>query len=868
MRGFGLLFHRYILRDLARNPIRTLLTITGVSLGIAVVVGVQLANDRAIGSLNDSLRILGGGADLQITANGLQLDEQLIGELDWVWDIGALTAIVEGRVDLDDLPNPLGRESIQIFGVDLLSDAPFRRYMTAEGGNLGLDITREEYLDLLIRPDTIIIPSSLAEDLGVGIGDTARFLVSNRWRELVVGAILADEGVARAFGGKIAFMDIAAAQLTLNKIGWIDRIEVLLDDPNMVDAVAERIRVQLPESVIVYRPEDTAEDNEKMIRAFRYNLTALSYISLIVGMILIYNTLNIAVVRRRTEIGALRTLGTSRRTIRWMFLIEATAFGVVGAALGIWLGELLATASGALVSRTIAALYTGAAGGGTVDSQADPVLYLEMLLLGGVLAGVSGTGPALRATQVSPVEALRENVMGRASGRKLRFQVAGGGATILLGAILSFGPAIDGFPFLGYAAGVSFIAGFGLLSPLLVRGLLKLIRIPFIRLLPVEGRLAIQTIEGSLGRVVVAVMSLAIAVAMLISVAIMVASFRDTVIVWIDQTLKGDLYLRPASFGSNGGSNVLEGKTLEVLDTIPAIAAIDRFRAMVIDYDGFPAFLAAGEFRTVATHSSLLFMDGRTTPDVAAGLIGANRVVVSEPFAVRHSIGSGDTVRLPTPAGMEPFVVEAVFYDYSSEGGLIVMDRGTYLEKFKDPDVSNVAIYLQPGADPAATRARIAELLPDTELRIATNGELRAQVLRVFDQTFEITYALEVIAMAVAVLGIANTLAALVIERRPEIAMLRFVGAARTQIRRVVMLESGLIGMLGGAIGLALGILLSVLLIYVINYQSFGWTIQFTMPFGFLVQSLLFILISTIVAGLYPASLALRMDPIQGIRAE
>ena len=118
MRGFGLLFHRYILRDLARNPIRTLLTITGVSLGIAVVVGVQLANDRAIGSFNDSLRILGGGADLQITANGLQLDEQLIGELDWVWDIGALTAIVEGRVDLDDLPNPLGRESIQIFGVD------------------------------------------------------------------------------------------------------------------------------------------------------------------------------------------------------------------------------------------------------------------------------------------------------------------------------------------------------------------------------------------------------------------------------------------------------------------------------------------------------------------------------------------------------------------------------------------------------------------------------------------------------------------------------------------------------------------------------------------------------------------------------
>ncbi len=868
MRSFGQLFHYYIVRDLARNPIRTGLTITGVALGIAVVVGVQLANDRAIGSFNDSLRILGGGADLQITANGLQLDENLIGDLDWVWDIGALTAIVEGRIDLDDSPNPLGRESIQVFGIDLLSDAPFRTYMMPEGGNLGLDITREEYIDLLINPDTIIIPSVLAEDLGVVVGDTVRFLVSNHWEEFTVGAVLANEGVARAFGGKIAFMDIAAAQLALNKIGWIDRIEVLLDDSNLLDEVEARIRVQLPESVIVYRPEDTAEDNEKMIRAFRYNLTALSYISLIVGMILIYNTLNIAVVRRRTEIGALRTLGTSRRTIKWMFLIEATAFGVVGAALGIWLGEVLATASGALVSRTISALYTGAAGSGAIDPQADPVLYLEMLLLGGVLAAISGTGPAMRATSVSPVGAMRENVMGAVSGQRMRFQIAGGATAMVLGATLSFGPAIDGFPFLGYAAGVSFIVGFGLMSPFLVRGLLRLIRTPLIRLLPAEGRLAIQTIEGSLGRVVVALMSLAIAVAMLISMATMGASFRDTVIVWIDQTLQGDLYLRPASFGSNGGRNVLEGSTLEALDTIPEIEAIDRFRAMVIDYDGFPAFLAAGEFATVRTHSRLLFMGGRTTPEVAGRLIGTDRVVVSEPFAVRHGVASGDTVRLPTPGGMEPFVVEAVFYDYSSEGGMIVMDRGTYLEKYQDPDVSNVIVYLKPGADPAATRARIAELLPDTELRIATNGELRAQVLRVFDQTFEITYALEVIAMAVAVLGIATTLAALIIERRPEIAMLRFIGAARTQIRRVVMLESGLVGILGGAIGLALGMLLSVLLIYVINFQSFGLTIQFTIPFGFLVQSLFLILIATIVAGLYPASLALKMDPIKGIRAE
>ncbi len=867
MTRFARLFHRYILRDLARNPIRTLLTLTGVALGIAVVVGVHVANDRAISSFNNSLRILSGQADLQISANGLQLDEELIGELSWVWDVGAMTAIVEGRVDLDASPNPMERQSLRIFGMDLLSDAPFRTYMLAEGGDLGLDITREQFIDLLIEPDTVIIPSLLAEEFALGVGDTIQFLVSNRWRDFRVGAILQDEGVAEAFGGRIVFMDIAGAQTALNKIGWIDRIEVLLDDPTLVDAVEERIRIQLPASVIVYRPEEAAAYNEKMVRAFRYNLTALSYIALVVGMILVYNTLNIAVVRRRAEIGALRTLGTSRRTIKWMFLIEATAFGVIGAALGVWGGEFLAGAAGALVSQTISGLYTGVA---VIPSltRSNPIFYIEMLLLGGVLAAISGTGPALRATHVSPVGALRQNVLGTIRAARLRIQLFGGIAAMLLGTGLAFGPPIEGFPFLGYASGVSFIAGFGLLSPLLARMLLKLIRRPLTTMLPAEGRLAVQTIDGSLGRVVVAVMSLAIAVAMLISVAIMVASFRDTVIVWIDQTLKGDLYLRPAAFGSNGGRNVLEGETLQVLETMPAIEAIDRFRSMTIDYEGFPAFLAAGEFGTVASHSNLLFMNGRQTPAVAERLIGADRVVVSEPFAVRHGVRAGDRIMLPTPAGMEPFEVEALFYDYSSEGGLVVMDRGTYLTKFEDPDISNVALYLRSDADPLATRAEIAAALPDTQLRIATNGELRGQVLRVFDQTFQITYALEVIAMAVAVLGIANTLAALIIERRPEIAMLRFIGAARSQIRRVVVLESGLIGVLGGAIGLVLGILLSVLLIYVINFQSFGWTIQFTMPLGFLAQALAVVLVATVAAGLYPASLALKMDPIKGIRAE
>ena len=866
MASFLRLFHRVIVKDALANRLRTLLTLTGVALGIAVVVGVHLANERAIDSFNDGLGILNGGADLQIEANGLDLDETLVGDLSWVWDIGVMAAIVEGRMELDIQGIQPDRDrfdgpSLRLFGIDLLSDAPFRTYQLEEDqGELGLDITRENFIDLLVEPNAVILPTALADQLGVGVDDTVSFLVSSRVEDFVVKAILTDSGIARAFDGQIVFMDIAAAQITLGRVGRIDRLEVLLDDPLMADTVAERIRVQLPESVVVYRPEDRAAETERMTRAFRYNLRALSYIALIVGMILIYNTLNIAVVRRRGEIGALRTLGTSRATIKWMFLIEATLFGVVGAAMGIGLGELLARISGALVSQTISLLYTGTPASGA-SGGVDLVFYIEMLVLGGILAAASGAGPALRATAISPVETLRA----RGSGKMPRSLTIGGIVAIVAGVGLSFAPAIAGFPFLGYVSGVSFIAGFGLLSPVLAMGLITAGRGIVTHVFPGEGRLAIQTIEANLGRVVVAVVSLAIAVAMLSSVAIMVASFRDTIVVWVDQTLEGDLYLSPAA---PGGNNTLEDETLELLSAVPGIAAIDRFRAISIDYEGFPAVVGASEFQILAAYSRLLFIDGRATSDVAPRLIGEERVVVSEPFALRHDVAAGDTIELPTPSGMAPFEVEAVFYDYSSEGGLVMMDRNTYVATFTDSAVSNVAVYLDPGSDPDAVRADIAGRLPDVELRIATNRELRTLVLRVFDQTFQITYALELIALAVAMLGIANTLAALIIERRPELAMLRFIGAARSQIRRIIVLESALIGVLGATIGLGLGIALSLLLVNVINFQSFGWTIQFTMPVGFLAQSMVVVLLATIAAGLYPASLALQMDPIKGIRAE
>ena len=685
------LFNQTIIRDLVRNPTRTLLTLTGVALGIAVVVAVQLANDRAIGSFSDSMDLLNGGADLQIAANGRPLDENLIGELSWVWDVGAMTAIVEGRLQrvAPGDQTLFGQESIPVFGVDLLSDVPFRTreagsrtraaeartrdvpFRTSEadtprgGGNLSLDLSRSQFIDLLVSPNSIVVPRALADEWNVEEGETVDLLVANREQPFTVATVLDNSGVARAFDGRIVFMDIAAAQLAMNRLGEIDRVDVVLGDAATLEAVAERIRVQLPDSVMVYPPEDTTAETERMTRAFRYNLTAMSYIALVVGMILIYNTLNLAVVRRRGEIGALRTLGVTRRTIGGMFLSEAVLLGAVGAIGGIWIGEVLARGAGALVSRTIAMIYTGAPGGAYVGGL-DPVLYIKMILLGGGVAAVAGTGPALRASGISPVEAMRERI---GAGPAARAWSLMGLAALGLGSLLGFAPPVGGFPFPGYAAGVLFIAGFCLLSPLFTRAMLVVPGKMAAALMPAEGRLAVETIRGRQSRVVVAVMSLAIAVSMLASVAIMVASFRDTIVVWIDQTLQGDLYMRPAASGGDRGRNAMAPEAIQALDGVAGIAAVDRYRAVTIDYNGFPAFMAAGEFETLAAHSRMLFMDGQDTSTIAERLIGQNRVVVSEPFAVRHGVATADTIALPTPEGFAPFEVAGVFFDYSNEGG-------------------------------------------------------------------------------------------------------------------------------------------------------------------------------------------------------
>jgi putative ABC transport system permease protein len=355
---------------------------------------------------------------------------------------------------------------------------------------------------------------------------------------------------------------------------------------------------------------------------------------------------------------------------------------------------------------------------------------------------------------------------------------------------------------------------------------------------------------------------------MMASVGIMVGSFRETVVVWLDTQLRADLYIRPAARTGAGQYPALSPEVPGIVSGAGGIEAVDVFRAMEFRYLGDRTSLGSGEIEVVRRYGRLRFLPGQNRDAILRSLAGRDRCIVSEPFANRHSVAAGDVLELPLGGRNIATTVAGVYYDYSTSQGWVILDRSTLLRYLPDRPATNVAVYLRRGADAQAVRRELQRRLASYRVTVAANQALRRDAMAVFDRTFAITYALEAVAIVVAMLGAANSLLALVLDRRREMGLLRYLGASGLQIRRTVLLEAGFIGLLGALVGLALGYVLSLLLIYVVNKQSFGWTIQFHPPVELLAGALLLIWCATVAAGLYPARVASRLNPIDVINGD
>jgi putative ABC transport system permease protein len=854
-----LLFRAFILRPLRQQPARSITTVAGITLGIAVVIAIQLANASSIRGFATALDAIAGAAALEIVTPGGSLEEERLGELLWLTEYGEVSPIVEGdagaRVGADRY------EAVRVLGVDILRDRTFRDYqlLSFEGGSRQPSV--QEFLRLLIDPDALVTTEVFASRHGLRVGSHLELSIGDTRGTFIVRGLLRNEGPARALDGNFVLMDIAAAQLAFDRLGRLDRVELRLPEGRSIDDAERTIASRLPPGLQVERPSRRGEQVETMLRAFQFNLAALSYIALLVGLFLVYNTVAVSVIARREEIGMLRALGVTRRGVLAMFLGEAGALALVAAGLGAPAGWVLAQAAVRLTGATVNTLYV------TASTDVPPLGWGHVALafaLGVGLSMIAALTPALEASRVTPLAAIRGSDRAEIRARVHRTPLVVGLVLLLVGWALSFLPPVDGLPIYGFVSAAAIVFGIACLVPAALTLVTRGGRMPLIRAFGVEGRLAHGNLSGAIPRLSVSVAALAVALAMLVAIAIMIGSFRQTVIYWVGQTLQADLFISTARRASLGAQPTISPELERIVSSHPAVAAVDRFTIVNLTYDSRLVVLGAGDFDVLLDHGTLVFKEPADGRAAVRSAIGRDAVVVSEAFALKAGVHAGDWIQLATPVGPRRFQVAAIYFDYSTDRGVVTMDRRTFAQYFGEGPPTRLAVYLKPGASPDAAREELmAQLGGRHRVFIHTNASLRAEVLRIFDNTFAITYALEAIAIFVGIMGVSGTLLTLILDRRRDLATLRLVGADRRQVRRMVVIEAGLIGLVSQALGLAAGLALSLLLIYVVNVQSFGWTIQFDVPVLFLLQSAAAVLVATTLAGLYPARIAGLMAPIQ-----
>jgi putative ABC transport system permease protein len=827
------LFEVLILRPLGRDPLRTALTVISVALGIAVMIAIQLASEAATGSFRSSMEALVGKTDLEIRANG-GVDEQWMGRLD------ALPFDVRFSPFMEAQANIAGVGAVALYGVDALGLAE------NAGGT-----------------PQAILSRALAERLGMQKAAPQGVLAASI------------EGRPQAFRvaridrvpGEFVAIDVADFQRILGRYGKLDHIDATFGQGEDAARAAAAIRAALPASYLVEQPGARSQESLKMVRAFRWNLRMLSDIALVVGAFLIYNTIAISVVRRRAEIGIVRALGAGRGTVLGIFLAEALLLGIGGAALGLVLGRVLAGLSVGMIADTVNALYT--------TSRPAPVELTwgdiwGGLATGAVVAWAAAWGPAREAMAVAPTEAMSRGAHEHRARLRWRRSLAWAAASAALAAALSQVRPLGGYPVGAYAAALAWVAAAAFTAPALVLAAHRAMRPLLGR--RVESLLAGRSLAASLPRTSVVVAALATAIAMMASVGLMVGSFRETVLVWLDVQLRADLYVRAAAPLRADDYAPIPPRALAAIAGTPGVAAVDDYHALPVTYDGERATLGAGNIEIERRYGRLRFLPGpggaADRDRILRSLAASDRAIVSEPFANKHGIRAGDRVALSLGERTARLLVAGVYYDYSSSQGYVIVDRSTLFKYLPGQPATNAAVYLKPGADAERVRRELQLRTAGMGVAIAANRELRRNSMAVFDRTFAITWALEAVALVVAMLGAANSLLALVLDRRRELGLLRYLGASSAQIRGMVLTEAGLLGLFAAALGLALGFALSLLLIFVVNKQSFGWTIQFHPPGKLLGAAVLAVWCATVLAALYPARIATRLSPVEVIHEE
>jgi putative ABC transport system permease protein len=874
------LYRRFILRALLRHRVRTIVTVIGIGSGVAVMLAIRIANRSSLESFRSATYAIAGESSLQITGTAGPFDEMLFRDPGWLSRYGRISPIIDGvcAVSSEELQH---KEYLHVLGVDILRDAAMRRYGLLWAGAQTPQTGTRDLMQVLSDPSAILLTERFARRLRLRPGDQIKLAIGDSRKDFTIRGLLADEGPARALDGRFALMDIATAQQAFGKLGLIDRLDVRLDQGVELETAETAIGARLTAGLRVVRPGQSYGEVEKMISAFHFNLSALGSISLLVGLYLIYNSISTSVIGRREEIGMLRAVGTGRRLVLGLFLGEAALLALAGAAIGLALGHWLASSAVRVTATTVNTFYVSSAATGALTSnRLEPSEILFAIAIALPLSIVAGALPAHEASRVGPIEAIRGT---ERLGRSHRPPLLQAGGSVVLAAtavVLALQGPVYGLPVFGYASAVMVTLAGSLFVPTALwwacKALSLLVPRSF-RSLRLEARIAAASLGSSVPRLVISISALAVSLAMMFAISIMIGSFRSTVGYWIDRTLGADIYVKPLFGLPDDATGKIAAEAVALIKSDPDVVAVDAFTSQTVSYQGRPIMLGAGDFRVLLDHGRLMFKSPANARQKMLEAIGQDAVVISESLSLIFHKQPGDAIQIPTAAGPHWFNIAAVYYDYSSNRGSAVMDRSTYARLFAQSSNVNssvvlpnsLSVFLAPGAGSDRTIERLQAALSDKyQLEFSTNQQLRLEAIRIFDSTFAITYSLEAIAISVAALGVISMLLTVVLDRRRELSILSLIGAARSQVRRTLVIEAVTIGSVAQVIGIVVGAGLSFVLIYVINVQSFGWTIQYHFPAGFVAQTTVLIPVLSGLVGLYPGHRASNVPALTVVREE
>ena len=818
---------------LPRRLSLSLLQLLGVACGVAGVVGMTLSAKTALTSFSNAVEFLRGKATHSLQRPVGPMGERLLGKFSRDPSVEWVSPVIDRRLRLSN------GELVRILGIDPFLDRTIRPDMARVRFPERNETDPERALTFLLDEKAVLIDEELATELGLNVESTFE---TNKGVLRVVGMF------PNPSGEPLILMDIAHAQKAFGLQGSIDRVDLILSEEI-------GFRERWKDGFVIQSSQQKSETFSSMLGAFRLNLEALSLLALFVGVFLIYNTAMFAVVSRRRDTGILRSLGARRYELMVAFLTEILILGVTGGALGGVLGYFLTRFLTELIGSSISNLY--------FFLRPAPAEWSFWILATGIFLGcgaslLGGAIPLVEMVRSDPIKMLSGRVASRGSPRKAKKTALAG--FILLGVSLILFLLPGAHIYVAFAGVFGFLVGISLLTGIVLLYLSPGLKWALYGIGKLPGRVAAGNIRQNLGRTSVAVAAFMVALSMSIGLGAMIGSFRQSLIWWMETQLQGDLYV-----GKIDEAEVPE-EFYDEVRKIPGIGGVHPYRNVQILYRDTPIYISAVDASVLQRYTRFGWLRGGNEnwePVKAGG------IVISESFSRRFGIRSGDTVLLESMRGTIQLKVSGMFYDYTTEHGLIMMDRSTFLTMFEDRTINNVGIFIDPG-NPRRDEllAEVKKLARERGLPVQTQGQLRASILEVFDTTFAATRSMRALAIIVAFFGIAGALLTLFMERRREFGIYRALGFSTSQVAQMTLFEGLGMGLVSFLLSAGVGTTVAVLLIKVINLRSFNWTIFYYPAFEPYLLTAVTALLASVGAAAYPIMKVCRTYPQMQIREE